>query len=183
MVAIAGDGLRIRSFEEGDLAAFVAAVRESAGTVGLWMPWCRADYTDAEAIAWFDRCRASQRAGQAYDVGIFAEDGKEPLGGIGINQLNRQHNLGNIGYWVRESRQRRGVATRAVRMMARYGFDCLQLTRLEIVAAVDNRVSRAVAEKAGAVFECIARNRLVVDGKPLSAAVYSLTPEQAAASA
>jgi RimJ/RimL family protein N-acetyltransferase len=90
--------------------------------------------------------------------------------------LRWQHNFGNIGYWVRQSRQQQGVATRAVRTIAAYGFSCLELTRLEIVAAVDNGPSRAVAEKVGAVFECVARNRLIVNGHPVAAAVYSLTP-------
>ena len=72
-------------------------------------------------------------------------------------RINQQHNFGNIGYWVRESCQRRGIATRAVRAIADYGFNKLKLTRLEIVAAVDSRASRDVAERAGAIFECIAR--------------------------
>ena len=97
---------------------------------------------------------------------------------MSINQINQQHNFGNIGYWVRESCQRRGIATRAVRAIADYGFNKLKLTRLEIVAAVDNRASRDVAERAGAIFECIARNRLLVGGRPTAAAVYSMVPEE-----
>jgi RimJ/RimL family protein N-acetyltransferase len=111
-------------------------------------------------------------------VGIFSDAGSELYGGVSINQLNLQHNFGNVGYWVRQSRQRKGVATRAVRIIASYGFDVLKLTRLEIVAALDNRASRGVAEKVGAAFECIARNRLVVDGHAVPAAVYSLVPAQ-----
>jgi ribosomal-protein-serine acetyltransferase len=86
------------------------------------------------------------------------------------------HNTGNVGYWVRESVQRQGIATQAARTMARFGFETLHLTRLEIIAAEDNCPSRAVAEKLGATFECIARNRLYVRGEPLDAAVYSLIP-------
>jgi RimJ/RimL family protein N-acetyltransferase len=164
----------LRPFEDRDAGAFVAAVRESVRTVGAWMPWCHAQYSAAEADAWFAACRAGLAAATAYDIGIFAGDGTELLGGAGINQINRTHAIGNIGYWVRESRQRRGVATRAVRLMSGYGFDVLGLCRLEIVAAVDNAASRAVAQKAGATFECIARNRLLVAGRPIAAAVYSL---------
>ena len=173
---IVADGLCIRPFVESDAGAFVSALHESVATVGAWMPWCTADYSITQALAWFDLCHANLRAGHAYDVGVFASDGADVLGGIAINQLNRKHNFGNIGYWVRQSRQRRGVATRAVRTIAAYGFNDLRLTRLEIVAAVDNRASRGVAEKVGAVFECIARNRLVVRGEARAAAVYSLTP-------
>ena len=140
------------------------------------MPWCHAGYSEAEARSWFEQCLANSRAERAYDVGIFTADGHEVLGGVGINQLNAQHNFANVGYWVRESHQRRGVATRAVQTIAGYGFDHLRLTRLEIVVAVDNLASRRVAEKIGAVYECIARNRLVVRGQPIRAAVYSIIP-------
>lgn len=68
------------------------------------------------------------------------------------------------------------IAIRAVRAMAACGFGTLKFTRLEIVAAVDYRPSRGVAEKAGAVFECVACNRIVFHDLPLAAAVYSLVP-------
>lgn len=170
------DGLCIRPFGAEDAPAFVTAIHESLGTVGAWLPWCRDTYCAADAQSWFDQCAANLSAALAYDVGIFSENGDEFFGGISINQLNRMHNFGNIGYWVRQSCQRKGIATRAVRLMAAHGFNQLGLTRLEIVAAVDNSASRGVAEKAGAVFECVARNRLVLNGSPIAAAVYSLVP-------
>lgn len=172
------NGLCIRPFVAEDMAEFVSAVRESVGTVGVWMPWCREPYSSDDARSWFEQCAANLSAARAYDVGIFSAENGRFLGGIGINQLNRQQNLGNIGYWVRQSCHRQGVATRAVRAMAAHGFGALKLTRLEIVAAVDNRPSRGVAEKAGAVFECIARNRIVFHGLAIAAAVYSLVPGQ-----
>jgi len=170
------DGLCIRPFADQDVAEFVTAVRESVATVGAWMPWCVGDYSSEDAKAWFDECSANLSASHAYDVGIFSPEGRTFYGGIAINQINREHEFGNIGYWVRQSRQRRGIALRAVRVIAAFGFNFLKLTRLEIVAPEDNIASRGVAEKAGATFECVARNRLVIKGRPVAAAVYSLTP-------
>lgn len=172
------DDLCIRSFEDGDTEEFVRAVHESVATVGLWMPWCHAAYTAADAQSWFNQCAANLRTENAYDLGIFSAKGTACYGGVSINQLNKQHNFGNIGYWVRQSCQRQGIATRAVRMITAHGFDHLRLTRLEIIAAEGNHPSRGVAKKVGAVFEGIARNRLIVGGHPVAAAVYSLTPAQ-----
>lgn len=172
------DNLCIRPFEDGDTEEFVNAVHESVATVGAWMPWCHAAYTAADARTWFNQCTANLNAAHAYDLGIFSAKGDVLCGGVSVNQLNKQHNFGNVGYWVRQSCQRQGIATRAVRMIAAYGFDHLKLTRLEIVAAAENYPSRGVAKKVGAIFECIARNRLIVRGHPVAAAVYSLTPKQ-----
>lgn len=175
---ILSDGLCIRPYVDADIDQFVAAARESVETVGAWMPWCVAEYKPEDAKAWFDQCATSLSARSAYDMGIFAPDGTSLYGGIAVNQINWRWNLGNIGYWVRESCQRRGIALRAVRAIARFGFDYLKLTRLEIVVAIGNTPSRRVAEKIGATFECVARNRLVLNEKPVDATVYSLIPGQ-----
>lgn len=176
MRPIIANGLCIRPFRITDTDAFTEAVRESVATVGPWLPWCRADYSTKEARTWIGQCAVRLNMGYSFDVGIFTEDGTTLLGGVAINQVDHLHNTGNLGYWVRESMQHRGIATRAALMMAAYGFDTLKLTRLEILAAEHNQPSRAVAEKLGATFECVARNRLTMHGLPVAAAVYSLIP-------
>ena len=176
MFPIIAHGLCIRPFRVADAKAFADAVRESVATVSPWLPWCRADYGMKEARAWIGQCAVRLNMGFSYDVGIFSEDCTQLVGGVAINQIDHMHNIGNIGYWVRETLQRQGIATRAARSMASFGFDCLKLTRLEIVAAEGNLPSRSVAEKLGATFECVARNRLLVRGVPIAAAVYSLIP-------
>lgn len=177
---ILSDGLCLRPLVDSDIEQFVAAALESVQTVGIWMPWCVASYKPENAKAWFDECAASASARSAYDMGIFSHDGTTLYGGIGVNQISWRWNIGNIGYWIRQSCQRRGIAVPAVRAAARFGFNYLKLSRLEIVVAVGNAPSCRVAEKVGATFECIARNRLVLHDKPIDAAVYSLIPGQVA---
>ena len=170
--------LCIRPYRKSDGPEFVAAALESVSTVGTWMGWCHARFTLGDAEAWFGACERNLESKSAYDLGAFSIDGKKLLGGIAINQVNRRQNFGNIGYWVRQSCQRQGIATRAAQTIAEYGFGTLKLTRLEIVAPEQNIPSRRVAEKVGAVFECIARNRVMVHGRPQPAAIYSLVPKQ-----
>ncbi|MGO4331875.1 GNAT family N-acetyltransferase [Cupriavidus sp. 2TAF22] len=176
MQALHGQGFQLRPFRYTDVPQFVAAVHESLDTVGKWMPWCHASYSVRDAESWFDMCTEAMGTGEAYDIGVFAPDGRELYGGVSINQINRDYNFGNLGYWIRQSRQRQGLGARAADLMACYGFHRLGLTRLEVVAAENNVLSRAVAEKIGAQFECIARNRLVLHGVPCAAAMYSLVP-------
>ena len=176
MKALVAGNLCVRPFIAADAPAFAAAARESAASLHDWMPWCHADYSVDEAQAWIALCEQNWRAGVAWDVGIFRAADNTLLGGIGLNQINRLHNYGNIGYWVRASEQRKGIASEAVRMMAGFGFAEVGLTRLEIFAAENNHASRGVALKAVAQFECLARNRLVLRGKPYLAAMYSFVP-------
>lgn len=68
------------------------------------------------------------------------------------------------------------MAPRCVRALAAHGFDHEGLQRIEIVVAVGNTASEKVAQKAGALHEGIARNRLVIDGRPVPAHMFSLVP-------
>jgi len=149
---------------------------ESIATVGHWMPWCHAERTVDEGVAWLQSSRANWDSGTEYEFTALTSTG-EYLGAAGLNQFNRVHNFANLGYWVRESRQRQGIAFEAVQLLAAFGFRSLRLNRIEIIVATENLPSRRVAEKVGAKFEGIARNRLLIRGAPISAAVYSLVPD------
>jgi len=175
MHSIHTDRLVLRPFESDDAEAFAEAARESAETVGRWMPWCHAGYTADEARRWFDMCAQGLAQRTSFEFGMFTEDSREFLGGAGLNHFNLDHNFCNLGYWVRQSRQRQGIAPRAARALANFGFETLGLTRIEIVVAVGNEPSEAVARKLGASFECVARNRLVIR-EPVAASVYSMVP-------
>ena len=98
------------------------------------------------------------------------------MGGAGLNAIRHDHRFCNLGYWVRQSRQGQGIATRIVHALANQAFGPLQLQRVEIVVAVGNLASERVAVKSGALHEGVARNRLVIDDHPAAAHVFSLVP-------
>lgn len=172
--------ITIRPFESEDVPNFFATVRASAEVLGRWMPWCHADYSMDEAKAWLATCQAAWSQGASYPFLIIGPESHEVMGSVDINQINRDHNFGNIGYWVASAYSGKGIATAAVKLVTQFGFTEASFARLEIVTQVENIASRRVAEKVGAKLECIARNRLVGWGKSHDAAVYSLIPADAA---
>jgi RimJ/RimL family protein N-acetyltransferase len=174
--ALADSGIVIRPLAPEDAASCHAAVRESLETVGRWMPWCHPGYSIRDSKEWIAACQTHWAERLAFEFGVFGPDSAEVWGGVGINQINRTYNFGNLGFWVRSSRVRKGVAIAAARLAARFAFRELSLTRVELVALVDNIASRRVAEKLGATLEGVARNRLVHNGVPFAAAMYSLVP-------
>jgi len=175
-IELSGDGLLLRPYRPEDSPVLAVAVRESAELVGAWLPWCHADYSEAEADEWIAHCAVGWRGGEHYAFAAFDAATAQFLGSVGLNQRNRAHNFMNLGYWVRASRQGDGVAARAARLVAAFGFAQIGLTRIEVIAALDNQASRRVAENSGAEFETVARNRLIHRGKPIGAAVYALLP-------
>ena len=144
------------------------------------MPWCHADYSIDEADEWIARCNANWLSGKDREFGIFDAESGVALGCVGVNQISSANNFANLGYWVRASRVGRGVASTAAGLAARFAFQEMKLTRLEIVVREGNLASRRVAEKVGGQFECIARNRLFFEARPYHAALYSLLPNDIA---
>ncbi|WP_323981505.1 GNAT family N-acetyltransferase [Aeromonas media] len=173
---LANANLVIRPFEADDADEFVRAAHESIETVGRWMSWCTPSFNREQALAWFATCDQDREAGRAFDMGLFCATTGQLLGGAGINQLSPHHRYGNIGYWVCQSRQGKGIARQAVALLRDFGFTQLGLFRLEIVMGVGNAASEAVAIAAGATFECRARNRIFLHDQPLDAHIYALLP-------
>ena len=177
MTQLQAGGFLLRPFIAADAPAFAAAIRESMSSVGKWMTWAHAEYTEEQALSWFAFCDASRAEGSAHEFGIFLRDGATLVGGGGLNQLNAVNGFCNLGYWVRESAQRQGAAAAATTALARYAFQQLSQARVEIVIAAGNEPSAAVARKAGATHECLARNRLKLRGASVDAHVFSLIPD------
>ena len=168
--------LLLRPLERGDRDALYAAVIESIPQISPWLPWCHTGYAIAETEGFIESCITAWAQQAHFPFAIFdASDGRY-LGGTGVNHIERMNRLGCIGYWVRTSATRHGVASRAVRLVARFAFETLHLSRIEIFVRPQNVPSRRVAEKAGAKFEAIARNRIVQHGQAHDAALYSLIP-------
>jgi len=168
--------LRLRPVCLEDAETVHASIRESIEPLSRWMDWCHAGYARADSDAWIASTRSAWEAGGAYEFLVFERSGRH-VGAVGLNQFNRENNYANLGYWVRQSCQWQGFAVEAVRRIARFAFEEARFQRVEIVAAVDNVASRRVAERAGATLECVARNRLLLHGVPIAAAVHAFVPD------
>ena len=83
---------------------------------------------------------------------------------------------GNGPYWVRSSKVGRGTASSALGLLAQFAFRELNLNRIEIIPAIDNKASQRVAMKAGATKEGIMRKRITVGDKIYDGVMFSLIP-------
>jgi len=174
---LVAENVVLRKFGSNDVKQFVEAVRESGDSVGLWLPWWKADYSEDEARIWFRTCEEAIATGAGFDIGVFRKDDGSLIGSVAINRIDAANRTGSVGYWVRESQQGKGYCCEAVDRIKEFGFNELSLARLEIVVLVENSASRQVAEKCGAKLECVAENRIVYRSQPAAAAVYSFICE------
>lgn len=164
----------VRPYRADDINAVFEAARESIPELSRWMPWCHANYAIEETRTFIlSRPEAWERDAE-YGFGVFNQPDGRFLGGVGLNFLNRIHQMANLGYWVRSSETRRGIASRATSLVSRFAIEHLGLQVVEILAAAGNLPSQRVAEKAGATKEAVLRKRLRLHGEPVDAVMYSM---------
>lgn len=167
------DDLAIRPYRPDDVPSLFEAATESVATVGPWLPWCHPGYRVEEAEEWVRRQVEAFAAGVEYEFVIVRRDGRF-VGGCGLNLIDRANLRANLGYWVRASEVGNGAATTAGRLLAAWAWEHTDLRRLEVLVAVGNGRSLAVAERIGAVREGVARARVVLDGVSHDCTVFSL---------
>jgi ribosomal-protein-serine acetyltransferase len=167
------NGVSIRPFELTDIPAIYEAILESADALKPWMPWCHAQYSISETQEWVEFQIESFRQGTQYQFAIVSEEQKF-FGVCGLNGIQPENRLANLGYWIRTSACGQGIATEAARLVSRWAFANTDLDRLEIVVAVGNLASLRVAAKTGAVWEGLLRGRLRLDGQAHDAILFSI---------
>lgn len=167
----------MRPFHLRDAEETYAAVHESLTDLKPWMSWAHDRYSLSDAKEFIRVTRARWEEGTLFAFVITDAKSGSVLGGCSLSHIHPVYHLCNLGYWVRTSRRGEGIAVRATKLAARYAFEKIGLIRVEIVMAVNNKPSQRVAEKAGAHYEGILHNRMVVGREIYDAHMYSLIPQ------
>ncbi len=173
---ILGNGLRLRAFRADDVPFLHEAVTESIPEVAPFETWCHPGYSLDEAkdyVTWWIQAWERKRA---FNYVIEDAASSEFLGSCGVHEISDEHRHAMLGYWVRTSRTRRGVATQAARLVAGAAFVDLGLLRVAVGVPVLNVPSHRVAAKLGAMREGVMRQELVLPAGPSDVVLYSLLP-------
>ncbi|KOC89192.1 GNAT family N-acetyltransferase [Winslowiella iniecta] len=165
--------IHLRPFAMQDAAAFAQAVNESLESLLPWMVWAHADYSEQNAREWFSFTEMQRNKGEADELGIYDDNG-HLLGGAGLRYARDKSCLPAIGYWVRSSQQRKGIARQAVAYLAEQAFRCPEINTIEILAAETNLASRAVATASGAELIDTRYGLIILDSGPVNTAIYHL---------
>ena len=107
-------------------------------------------------IKWWNKRIATQ---QALRWGVALTEDGPLIGTCGFSELNLDKRLGEIGCDLAQSYWGRGFMTEALREVLRFGFEQLNLNRIETWIMVENAASIRVIEKIGMRREGTLRER------------------------
>lgn len=166
-----GDDTTLRSVVPADGDALFLVIDGHREHLRPWLPWVDQTRVPADTAAFIAMSRENESAGTG--LAAILESAGEICGVVGLDSIDRLQRASELGYWLREDCQGRGLMTRAARSLAEYAFETLHLHRLVIRARVDNRPSRAVAERLGFRLEGILRGAERRAGGFVDVALYA----------
>jgi len=116
-------------------------------------------YPDGAAEEWISTHQEAYQKGQGVTFAIERRADATLLGAIGMT-IKKQHRLGELGYWIGKPFWNQGYATEAAREVIRYGFEVLDLNRIQARHMTKNPASGRVMEKVGMQLEGTLRQSL-----------------------
>jgi len=110
-----------------------------------WLPWLDYNVSVEDSRQFIKNTLQYHASGDGFNAGIWFEG--RIAGAIGFHKTDWKSRCTNIGYWLGESYQGNGLATKACRALIDYIFHDMRLNRVEILCASENIKSQAIPER------------------------------------
>ena len=152
-----------------DIFALVDSNREH---LGRWLPWVETMRSVEDEHRWIETCERVQEEGTGTPPvlvyqGVIA-------GCVGAERIDSLSKSCEIGYFLSERLQGRGIVTRACRKILSVVFDTLGMNRVQILVIPHNTRSIAIPRRFGFVYEGVQRQAQLLHGQFYDFAVFSL---------
>jgi len=111
--------------------------------------------------------------GQGAEKPLLIVVDQQIVGVIGA-EIQEQNSAAEVGYWLAEGQQGRGITTRSCAAMVDELLRAQGMNRVVIRASVDNTRSRAIPERLGFIHEGVERQAVKLPNGYVDMAVYSM---------
>lgn len=164
--------ITLRAFIQDDIPAITAACQDPE--IARWTAMVPSPYTEDDAREWIATHEEARLAGLGCPFAVIDSQTGELLASAGFHGIEWEDRCSDIGYWTAPWARRRGVATRAVRLLSRWAIRDLGMQRISLLTFPGNVASEGVARSAGYTREGVLRAYLEVRGERRDTTVWSL---------
>lgn len=157
-----------------------AVIDANRAYLSRWLPWVSATVR-VEDTRQFAESRMAEYAAGRYVPCEIRRHGRF-VGRIGLMGITRRNGAfeaaeAEIGYWLIESEQARGLVTRSAAALLDHGFNDLGLQRVTIRVEPGNERSLAVPRRLGFTHEGTLRGIGRYDGRRVDHELYAMLAE------
>ena len=137
-----------------------------------WLPFVDRMQTVEFAENFVKGTMQRNKDGNEFAFVIIEND--KVIGRIGVYKIDGQNKIGEIGYWLAENLQGKGIITKSCKALIDFCFSDLQLNRIEIKCGTENFKSKTIPEKLNFTKEGVIREGELLYDKFIDLNLYSL---------
>jgi ribosomal-protein-serine acetyltransferase len=115
-----------------------------------------------------------QRNKDGIEFAFVIIENDKVIGRIGVYKIDCQNKIGEIGYWLAENSQGKGIIHKSIKAIVDLCFTDLQLNRIEIKCGTENIKSKTIPEKFNFTKEGVIRQGEWLHDKFIDLNLYSL---------
>lgn len=134
--------------------------------------------TKQEVKELLDKYISSYEKDDYYRWAVILKETDECIGQIAYFLVDNNNHFAEIEYCIGSIFQRKCLATEAAKAVIQYGFDKMDLHKVQICHKSINLPSRRVIEKCGLVYEGTLRDFFYQDGKYIDRLYYSILKDE-----
>jgi len=176
MKILVDDTISLEFLEEIHAESLFNLVNANRAHLREWLPWVDQMQSVANFVYYISDTK--RRAADKTDFGYAIIIDKNIVGRIGLHHINQHNKIAEIGYWLADDQQGRGIITRCCTALINHGFTQLGLNRIEIKCATGNEKSRSIAEKLQFKQEGILREAELLNGKFIDLYLYAMLKKE-----
>jgi ribosomal-protein-serine acetyltransferase len=170
------ENISLEFLEEIHAESLLNLVNTNRAYLREWLPWVDGMQTVANFTYYI--IDTKKRAADKTDFGYAIIIDKNIVGRIGLHHINYQNRIGEIGYWLADGSQGRGIMFKSCKALISHAFKELGLNRIEIKCGVGNDKSRAIPEKLQFKQEGILRQGELLNGKFIDLYLYAMLKDE-----
>jgi ribosomal-protein-serine acetyltransferase len=148
--------LSLEVLEDSHAAELFRVTDENREYLREWLPWLDRMRTVEDTKAFIEMTQRQLVENRGFQTAIRWRG--RLAGIIGQHKVDWASRSTAIGYWLAEDAQGRGIMTTCCKAYIEHSFDAMQLHRIEIRCATENKKSRAIPERLGFRKEGVVRD-------------------------
>jgi ribosomal-protein-serine acetyltransferase len=149
-----------------------AIINSNRTHLSKFLPWVESMQSVEDFSSYINNSELLHQQRKELSFAILLD--KIPVGKIGLHYINHQDKNASVGYWLSKNAEGKGIITISCKALIGYGFQALNLHRIEIKVATGNLKSQAIAERLHFKKEAVLRQAEWVNNQFHDLLIYSI---------
>jgi ribosomal-protein-serine acetyltransferase len=146
--------IRLKVVEPEDAEPIFNTIDNEREYLKEWLPFVEETHDITYTKTFIENTIASH----SHDLTFTISYQNQFVGIIGLKDTDLGNRKTEIGYWLSEKFQHKGIVTRSCTALIEFAFNDMNLHRIQLKAATKNLKSQAVAQRLGFTVEGIERD-------------------------